>query len=163
MSQITIKTIYTASNAGAPMHEMDNVMAIAGVGLEQDRYALGLGAFSTTAIGKVRDITFISQLAINEANSVLTQMNEPVYDGSQTRRNIVLSNVDGQSLNELVGKKFWIGQALFEGTELCEPCKRPAKLLGRSVFMQAFENRGGIRAKVLQSGLLKIGAKLVVF
>ena len=162
MNQITIQAIYTAPNAGLPMSGHQNIMARAGIGLENDRYALGIGAFSTAAIGKVRDITFIAQAAIDEANHVLTQLNEPTYDGSQTRRNVVLANISAQELNQLVGKQFRIGNAVFEGTELCDPCKRPAKLLGRSVFMQAFENRGGIRAKVIQSGILTVGAILVV-
>ncbi|MBU3625530.1 sulfurase [Polynucleobacter sp. JS-Safj-400b-B2] len=144
------------------MRSIDRIEAIAEIGLENDRYALGIGAFSTTAVGKVRDITFISQAAIDEANSALAQMNEPSYDGSQTRRNVVLTNISAQDLNDLVGKQFQIGDALFEGTELCNPCKRPAKLLGRKIFMQVFENKGGIRAKVIQSGVLNIGAKLVV-
>ena len=162
MTQITIKAIYTAPEAGLPMSGHESIVAITGVGLENDRYALGIGAFSTTAVGKVRDITFISQAAIDEANSALAQMNEPSYDGSQTRRNVVLTNINAQDLNQLVGKQFQIGEAVFEGTELCDPCKRPAKLLGRSVFMQAFENKGGIRARVIRSGTLTIGAKLVV-
>jgi MOSC domain-containing protein YiiM len=139
-----------------------DIMANAGIGLENDRYALGIGAFSTTAIGKVRDITFIAQAAIDGANHILTQMNEPTYDGSQTRRNVVLANIGAQELNLLAGKQFRIGNAVSKGTELCDPCKRPAKLLGRSVFMQAFENRGGIRAKVIQSGTLTVGTALVV-
>jgi MOSC domain-containing protein YiiM len=140
---------------------MPSLLALA-IGLENDRYALGIGAFSTTAVGKVRDITFIAQAAIDEANSILTQMNEPTYSGSQTRRNVVLANIRTQELNQLVGKQFRIGNAVFEGTELCDPCKRPAKLLERSVFMQAFENRGGIRAKVVQCGILTVGAALIV-
>jgi len=157
-----IQSIFIATQAGMPMCSIDTIMASASIGLENDRYALGIGAFSTTAVGKVRDITFIAQAAIDEANSILTQMNEPTYDGSQTRRNVVLANISTQELNQLVGKQFRIGDALFEGAELCDPCKRPAKLLGRSIFMQAFENRGGIRAKVIQSGVLTVGAALVV-
>ena len=158
----TIDSIFIASEAGSAMRSIDHIKAIAEIGLENDRYALGIGAFSSTAVGKVRDITFIAQAAIDEANDILTQMNEPTYEGSQTRRNVVLANISAQDLNQLVGKQFRIGETVFEGTELCDPCKRPAKLLGRSIFMQVFENKGGIRAKVIRSGALNIGTKLVV-
>ena len=157
-----IQSIFIATQAGMPMCSIDTIMASAGIGLENDRYALGIGAFSTAAVGKVRDITFITQAAIDEANHILTQMNESTYDGGQTRRNVVLANIGAQELNLLVGRQFRIGDALFEGAELCDPCKRPAKLLGRSAFIQAFENRGGIRAKVIQSGVLTVGAALIV-
>lgn len=158
----TIQCVFIANKAGIPMGSVDHIMASAGVGLENDRYALGIGAFSTSTVGKVRDITFISQAAIDEANDILTHINEPTYNASQTRRNVVLANISTQELNQLVGKQFQIGEAVFEGVELCDPCKRPAKLLGRHCFMQAFENRGGIRARIIQSGLLTIGATLVV-
>ena len=161
MNQITIKSIYTASEAGLPMLSCESAMAHEGIGLKNDRYALGIGAFSTTAVGKVRDITFIAQTAIDEANSALAQLNELSYDGGQTRRNVVLTSISAQDLNQLVGKQFQIGEALFVGTELCDPCKRPAKLLGRSNFMQPFKNKGGIRAKVIRSGALTVGAKLI--
>jgi len=46
------------------------------------------------------------------------------------------------------------------GTELCAPCERPAQLLSRPSFMDAFEGRGGIRAEVLNSGTLVLGDRL---
>lgn len=163
MTYLTIQSIFIASEAGDAMRAVDHIKAIAEIGLENNRYALGIGAFSTTVVGKVRDITFISRAAVDEANRALTQMNESAYDGSQTRRNVVLTNISAQDLNDLVGKQFQIGEVLFEGAELCDPCKRPAKLLGRSIFMQAFGNKGGIRARIIQSGILSIGAELVIY
>ena len=45
-----------------------------------------------------------------------------------------------------------MGGIAFKGTELCEPCQRPANLLKRPDFMSAFEDRGGLRAEALESG-----------
>jgi hypothetical protein len=105
-----IHSIFIASEASIAMRSIDQIKAIAETGLENDRYTLGIGAFSTAAVGKVRDITFISQSAIEGANGILTQMNKPTYDGSQTRRNVVLTNISAQDLNDLVGKQFRIGE-----------------------------------------------------
>jgi len=41
---------------------------------------------------------------------------------------------------------------------LCEPCQRPANLLKRPDFMNAFEDRGGLRAEALESGALSNGS-----
>ncbi|WP_114636186.1 MOSC domain-containing protein [Polynucleobacter necessarius] len=58
--------------------------------------------------------------------------------------------------------KFQLGNILLRGTELCVPCERPAQLLNRPSFMDAFEGRGGIRAEVLNSGVLAVGDELVI-
>jgi MOSC domain-containing protein YiiM len=69
----------------------------------------------------------------------------------------VLSNISAAELNDYVGKNFLLGNIQCKGVELCAPCQRPAELLSKSDFMNAFEGRGGLRAEVLTSGNIKIG------
>ena len=73
----------------------------------------------------------------------------------------MLEGITANGLNALVGKQFWLGEILLLGTELCVPCERPAQLLRRPGFMDAFEGRGGLRAQALNSGALNIGDKLL--
>ena len=42
----SVESIHIATGAGAPMRSVDRVRAIAGVGLEGDRYAIGTGHYS---------------------------------------------------------------------------------------------------------------------
>jgi hypothetical protein len=155
-----IQAIYLAASAGQPMHAIEQAQVNAGLGIAGDRYALGTGAYSDTEPSKVRHISIISLAGIEIANEWLKAGNEPLFDAADTRRNILLANITPDALNALVGQQFQIGDILMVGTELCTPCERPAKLLGRPSFMDAFEGRGGIRAKVLNSGALTVGDRL---
>jgi len=155
-----IQAIYLANSAGAKMQSANAAKLNAGIGIEGDRYAMGTGAYSATEPAKVRHISLISLSAIETANDWLKAGDEPTFDAAETRRNIVLDGIAAAELNSLVGKRFQLGGIQMLGTELCTPCERPAQLLNRSSFMDAFEGRGGIRAEILSSGILTIGDQL---
>ena len=157
-----IQAIYLAASAGKQMLSVSTAKVIVGSGLEGDRYALGTGAYSVIEPTKVRHVSIIALSAINTANDWLTAGDEPTFEGSETRRNIALAGITGSELNALVGQRFQLGDIQLLGTELCTPCERPAQLLSRPSFMEAFEGRGGIRAGVLNSGALAVGDKLFV-
>ena len=155
-----IQAIYLAHSAGEQMRAVDRAQVNTDLGIEGDRYALGVGAYSITEPIKIRHISIISLAGIDIANEWLKAGNEPVFDAADTRRNILLAGITPDALSALVGQQFQLGDILMLGTELCTPCERPAQLLGRPSFMDAFEGRGGLRAKVLNSGVLAIGDKL---
>ncbi len=155
-----IQAIYLAPSAGAQMESVDHTRVNSGAGLEGDRYAMNAGAYSATEPIKVRHISLIALSGIETANEWLTAGDEPTFDGAETRRNIVLAGISASDLNSLVGQQFRLGNIQMLGTELCTPCERPAQLLNRPSFMDAFEGRGGIRAKVLNSGALELGDEL---
>jgi len=157
-----IRAIYLATTAGVKMQSVDPIKVHAGCGIEGDRYALATGAYSKVEPAKVRHISLISLSGIETANDWLKAGDEPPFDESETRRNIVLDGITATELNDLVGKQFQLGSLLLLGTELCTPCERPAQLLNKPSFMEAFEGRGGIRAEVLTSGTLTIGDKLTL-
>jgi MOSC domain-containing protein YiiM len=69
----------------------------------------------------------------------------------------VLSQITPAELNQLVGKTFFLGSIECKGVELCTPCQRPAQLTNKPNFMDAFEDRGGLRAEILDTGIVKIG------
>jgi hypothetical protein len=158
--QAHIQAIYLARSAGELMDSIDYVQVNAGLGIEGDRYALGTGEYSSVVPKKIRHISLISLAGIEIANQWLKAGNEPLFDPADTRRNILLAAITPDSLNALVGQQFQLGSLQMLGTELCTPCERPAQLLNRPSFMEAFEGRGGIRAQVLNSGVLAIGDTL---
>lgn len=156
-----IHSIYIATRAGEPMLQLSRAEIVAGEGIVGDRYALGIGAFSKTK-PKIRHVSLIALSAIENANNELLARQQVVFDHSDTRRNIVISGITEDELNGLVGKTFYLGGLTFSGTELCEPCQRPANLLKRPDFMHAFEGRGGLRAQALESGYLTSGSPLLL-
>lgn len=74
---------------------------------------------------------------------------------------------DGVRLNALVGKTFWIGETEFYGVELCEPCAFLGRLLANDTLtppqvVKAWLHRGGLRANVVRSGVIRVGMPLQV-
>jgi len=133
---------------------------IVATGIQGDRYAHCLGAYSNAAPKKIRHLSLITEDGIRKANEQLTSGNAPTYTAEQTRRNIVIAHMDANTLNQLVGKTFKLGQLTLKGVELCTPCERPGQLLHKIGFMNAFEGRGGLRAEVLNTGTISIGDEL---
>lgn len=157
----TIYSIYISSNAGSKMIRQDKVKLVKGIGIEGDRYALGVGAFSNSDPKKNRDITLIAKIGIDTSNRLLKYDGLAEFDMSETRRNVVIDQIQPNELNALVGKVFYLGKIKLMGEELCDPCERPSKLANKKGFLKAYDNNGGIRAQVLDSGEITIGDLLV--
>lgn len=161
-----ILAIYTAPYAGEPMFSRQlPVYAVAGSGLIGDRYEKKQGHFSGKRVSdELRQVTFISQDAIAEANSALRERDIEPFTPQETRRNVLLE-IPTADLNGLVGRRFRIGEAEFEGVELCAPCNRPPTVANRSqdgkAFVDAFKDRGGLRAKIITSGEINVGDTLI--
>lgn len=155
--RIRIQAIYITPKAGMSMQSMEFANLIAGHGIQGDRYALHTGAYSQHMPQKIRHISLISQNGIDIANAWLKARNKACFNASETRRNILLNNISAIELNHLVGKTFLLGNIRCRGVELCAPCQRPAELLNKTFFMNAFEGHGGLRAEVLETGNIKIG------
>jgi MOSC domain-containing protein YiiM len=125
------------SDALAPV---ESVRAIAGHGLEGDRYFFPGGAEPGEA------------LTLIEAE-VLADVG---LTGPQARRQIV---VRGVRLNDLVGKRFRIGEIECLGVELCEPCLH-LQGLTRPGIIKDLVHRGGLRADILSGGTISVGDRL---
>jgi MOSC domain-containing protein YiiM len=160
-----VKAIFISPAKGAPMQPIQEVRAITGIGLEGDRYAKRAGAYTGVRIpDEDRAITLISVQAIEEANQELVRKGVEPFSPEQTRRNILI-NIDPQELNSLVGKRFILSDVELEGSELCDPCRRPAAVLKRGTdvgkaFEEAFQNRGGLRARIISDGSVTEGSNL---
>src|SRR3546814_8047129 len=74
------------------------------------------------------------------------------------RRNLWCSGIN---LFSLKGRRFRIGQAIFETTGWCQPCARLERNLGEGTF-QAVRGHGGITARVLKSGIIRLDDSLSV-
>lgn len=152
-----IQAIYVAPSAGAPMVAIQKAELIPGLGIKGDRYAHGIGAFSDNMPKKIRHLSLIAAAGIEIANEWLIVDQDHPFTAAETRRNIVVSNISPDDLNQLVGKQFFLGEVACKGVELCAPCMRPAELVGKFHFKDAFANRGGVRAEVLEPGEIKLG------
>jgi hypothetical protein len=144
MTHGTVVAICIAPTAGAPMQMLQGVRAIAGHGLEGDRYAQGEGSFNNGRPGN-RQVTLLNARFVHGSG----------FDYADTRRNLI---VQGVELMDQIGHQFRIGEAHLRGVKYCDPCMRPTQLASRSTsFRDAFHDCGGLVAEILVGGPIQVG------
>jgi MOSC domain-containing protein YiiM len=146
MSSGRVEYIHTAPAEGAPLVSHDRIRATAGVGLEGDRYAAPEG--HSKKLSDDRQITLIEAEAVEGVAAQGIHL-EP----GETRRNVTTRGI---SLNDLVGRRFRVGEVELEGVKLCEPCQHISDLTGKPLI-KAMVHRAGLRALILTSGEIHVG------
>lgn len=149
MAEGRVLAICIASAAGEPMRLVEEVRAIAGQGLEGDRYCTAEGSFNKGAEGK-RQVTLINGIFFPDSG----------FEYEDSRRNIVTLGVE---LMWLIGREFYVGDAFLRGVKYCDPCERPAKLADKKhlSFAEAFYDRGGLIAEVVTGGIIRVGNSII--
>jgi MOSC domain len=141
----SVAGLLIAPEAEAPLVAVESVVAIAGRGLDGDRYAAGRGTFSRPGRGY--------ELTLVEAET----LDELTISWERARRNVVTRGV---SLNPLAGRRFRIGEVECVGRRLCEPCAHLEKVSGAGL-LRPLVHRGGLRADILVGGTIALGDELV--
>jgi hypothetical protein len=138
-----VEALVLAPAAEAPVARVEEAVAVAGRGLEGDRYAAGAGTFASGRPG--------SALTLVDA-AVLDTLGRDI----DHRRNVV---VRGTDLNALVGREFTLGDVRCRGRRLCEPCAHLDRLNGGGV-LRPLVHRGGLRADIVAGGTVRVGDRL---
>jgi MOSC domain-containing protein YiiM len=127
-----------------PVLEVKEVECIAGKGLSGDRFF----GYKDNYKGQ---ITFFAWEVFDD---VCRQLGVSGASPGVTRRNVITSGVD---LNSLVGRRFEIQRVEFEGVCECSPCHwmNQAIAPGAEAALRA---RGGLRARILTGGKLRVSA-----
>jgi len=150
MREGKVISIYTAPGAAAPMTAEPRVQAVAGKGLEGDRYFAGTGTFWKPQPD--RELTLIEIEAIEALERDYGLALAP----GEVRRNIVTRGV---ALNHLVGHEFRIGEVTLRGIRLCEPCAHLQRLTREGVI-EGLAHRGGLRAQIVTGGTIAVGDRV---
>jgi MOSC domain-containing protein YiiM len=153
MYQGTVVSIGIARQASEAMESLAEVRALAGRGLEGDRYFNKEGTFSANENATGREVTLIE----SEAIEALERDYGVKIDRKDARRNIVTSGVP---LNHLVGREFHVGDVRMRGVRLAEPCLHMASLVdeaSKDKIRLGLMHRGGLRADVLNDGVIRVG------
>jgi len=153
MAHGRVESIHITATAEAAMSSVAEATALAGVGLEGDRYAARTGSFSAKP-KPGRQITLIEAEAIEALERELGLVLAP----GETRRNLVTRGV---ALNHLVGREFSVGEVRLRGHELCEPCGSLARMTGKPQIQPGLVHRGGLRAEILTGGVIRVGDAVV--
>jgi MOSC domain-containing protein YiiM len=144
----SVVSIHITPAAGRPMEIVPEARAVAGRGLEGDRYALGTGYYSGKPSDGGRELTLIESETLEALAGLGVKL-----AAAESRRNVATAGVP---LNHLVGRDFWVGTVKLRGTRLCEPCKYLDGLT-QDGAMAALIHRGGLRAQILNDGLIRTG------
>ena len=123
------------------VESLEQVLAVEGHGLDGDHAAERLG-------GK-RQVTLLQSEHLRVIGQLAKRMPEP----GMLRRNLLVSGIN---LRALTGQTFRIGEALFEGTGDCPPCRNMEAALGHGGF-NAMVGMGGLTARVLEGGRIRLG------
>jgi MOSC domain-containing protein YiiM len=153
MCKGSVISIHITPEATGKMQSPAEVRAVAGEGLEGDRYYLKQGSFTDNPNTTGRQVTLIEAEAIDALErdyAVKLAQHDP-------RRNIVTRGV---ALNHLVGREFSVGDVRMRGVRLSEPCNHMASLISeekRERIRMGLMHRGGLRADILNDGVIRVG------
>jgi MOSC domain len=143
----TVELIALASEAEGPMRAVSSAEAVKGRGLLGDRYERKAGTFSNPKGGGY-DLTLVEAEALEELSAKGVELS-PI----EARRNIV---VRGIALDDLIGRRFRVGEVECYGQRRCEPCSHLERLTQPGV-LRGLVHRGGLRADVLSVGTIRTG------
>ena len=149
MQSGSVEGIYVAARAEELPAPVDEASAIAGKGLEGDRYFDDDGTFSDDPRSDGRDITLIEAEAIEG----LARDTGIELTAAEARRNVLTRGV---ALNDLVGRRFTVGEVECVGRRLCDPCSHLQKLT-RAGVLKGLVDRGGLRADIVRGGVIRPG------
>ena len=126
-----------------PLLEVNHIECVAGRGIRGDRFF----DYKDDYKGQ---ITFFAREVFEDVCHALA-----VSAGSPgaARRNAVTEGVD---LNSLIGRRFTVQGVEFEGVAECKPCYWMDQAIAPGAEA-ALQGRGGLRARILADGVLRVG------
>jgi len=145
-----VRWIGVRPESRGPMLGLDAVEARLEAGLTGDHARPG--------IRNARQVTLIQWEHLAVINALMGRPDDEPIRPEDLRRNLVISGIN---LFSLKGRRFRIGQAILETTGWCQPCARLQNNLGPGTF-QAVRGHGGITARVLQSGIIRLDDSVCV-
>lgn len=148
-----VVSIHVAPARGAPTTSVPQACAVPGKGLEGDRH-FGRSANDPDAPRPDREITLVEIETIEALARDYGVSLEP----GDARRNVVTRGV---ALNHLVDRRFTVGEVALLGLRLCEPCAHLAGLTHENV-LRGLVHRGGLRARILTEGVIRVGDEVKV-
>jgi len=134
---MTVEAIHLGEKRNPVLWPVESVRAFAGKGLEGDRH------FHDDGAGPGQALTLV------EAEEVERVGLAP----GGTRRQVT---VRGVRLNDLVGKRFRVGEVECVGVELCEPCLH-LESMTRPGIIKDLVHRAGLNADILTDGTIAVG------
>lgn len=133
----------------APVEDVHEAFAIEGRGLQGDRSALRSGSKRQVTLIQAEHLPVIAALCAKGD-----------IDAALLRRNLVISGINLIAAKTLFKDSpvvlHFASGVILEMTGPCEPCSRMEELLGAGGY-NAVRGHGGLTARVLEGGTLRVG------
>ena len=146
-----VEKIFLALSGGTDMQSVQQVEAIENSGLRGDRYAEGTGYWVPV------DTCQVTLIEGEDLERIQSTTSVKVLNGEH-RRNLVTRGV---RLDELLGRRFRVGEAIFEYDRPRPPCRYIASITEQGMT-GALTGRAGICARVVQSGIIRCDDSITI-
>jgi MOSC domain-containing protein YiiM len=147
-----VVAIFIARSGGQPVERVEEIEALKDRGLVGDRFVEGTSYWSGV------DECQVTLIALEALDEITAATEVSVMEG-QHRRNIVTRGVD---LLKLRGTRFQVGDAVLEFDRPRPPCRYIQSVSERGMTKALGRNRGGICARVIESGVIRPGDSIQV-
>lgn len=142
-----VEHLHIARSKGAPVESVHEIEAVKQVGVVGDRHAIPAGEWDDSHIGE--------ELTLVEAEELerLARDHDIHLKPGETRRTVTTRGI---ALNDLVGRRFRVGEVEAVAVELCEPCQHLTSLVGKPI-LRPLAHSAGIRVQLLKGGRIRVG------
>ena len=144
-----VVALFIVDRRSAPMKQVEQLNALAGRGIEGDRYFLGTGTYSKMP-EPGRQVTLIKSEVLE---SLRDEFDITVNPG-ESCRNVLTRGVE---INELIGAEFFLGPVRLRAHRITQPCLYLEKLLDQPGLYRRLWDNGGISCEILSDGIIKPG------
>ena len=144
-----VDRFFVVDRKAEPMQQVEQFSALAGRGIEGDRYLLGTGTYSKKP-EPGRQITLIKSEVLESLKDKFNITVKP----EESRRNVL---TEGIEINDLIGTEFFVGTVRLRAHRLTEPCKYLENLLEQPGLYKELWGNGGISCEILTDGVINEG------
>jgi len=142
-----VVALFTVDRRAAPMKKVEQLYALAGRGIEGDRYFLGTGTYSKSP-EPGRQVTLIKSEVLESLKNKLEINVKP----EESRRYILTQGIE---INDLIGTEFYVGTVRLRAHRITQPCLYLEKLLDQPGLYKELWDKGGISCEILSDGVIK--------
>ena len=141
--------LFLVDRKAEPMKKVERFSALAGRGIEGDRYLLGVGTYSKKP-EPGRQITLIQSEVLESLKDKFNITVKP----EESRRNVLTKGIE---INGLVGTEFYVGSVRLHAHRITQPCQYLEDLLGQPGLYKELWDNGGVSCEILTGGVIKEG------
>ena len=145
----SVVALFIVDRRAATMKKVEQLNALAGQGIEGDRYFLGTGTYSKKP-EPGRQVTLIESEVLESLKDRFGITVKP----EESRRNVLTRGIE---INDLVGTEFFVGTVRLRAHRITQPCLYLEKLLDQPGLYQELWDKGGISCEILSDGVIKEG------